>query len=77
MRNRRYELMVYRSDSVNTSQLKITWYIAPACALNVVLLDQIDDHESFCLKINCGGNSFILYAVYKPPKSCSDFVKFF
>lgn len=42
--------------------------------IDAVLLNQIDDHESLCLKVNCWGNTVILYAVYRPPNSPLDFL---
>lgn len=40
----------------------------------VVFLDQIEDHESLCVQINCFGNKLIIFAVYRAPSSSPDFL---
>lgn len=37
--------------------------------VDVVILHQIEDHESLFLKLTCWGSVFILVAVYGPPGS--------
>lgn len=42
--------------------------------MDVVVLDQISDHESLFLKLSCWGNVLILVSAYRPPSADSDFL---
>lgn len=42
--------------------------------VDVVVLDQIVDHESLFLKLTCWGNVLILVSAYRPPSADSDFL---
>lgn len=44
------------------------------CNVSADPLDQIDGHESLCLRISCNGKSFILIAVYRAPCADSSFL---
>lgn len=40
----------------------------------VLILEQIEDHESLCIEINSFGNKLIIFAVYRSPSSSPDFL---
>lgn len=42
--------------------------------VTAIPLEQIDDHESLCLRITCDGSSFIVIAVYRAPSADACFL---
>lgn len=43
--------------------------------IEAVLLEEVPEIECLCIKINCWGHIFVLYALYRPPDATLDYLQ--